>query len=240
MKAEISKCSDFKYAYENKMEALLKYLGNCTKTTLLCTFWTKWISRFLKISPVVSISQVMSNGQNRWANCFRYWQCSHYILQIFKTCQEFIPSYSWHHQASVHWPPWSSRGSTPGGPAGLTSALKNVVVQCLCAADHSPYEPEEGASWSIMNPLYSQWYSMAHGEQSDLLSHSSMHFKPSVLIVFLSVRLNKKQPMFRWAWFDNIRILQMWHTSLLLGFNDAFLCWTCQIEMVAKGACSCR
>lgn len=97
----------------------------------------------------------------------------------------------------MHWPPWSSRGSTPGGPAGLTSALKNVVVQCLCAADHSPYEPEEGASWSIMNPLYSQWYSMAHGEQSDLLSHSSMHFKPSVLIVFLSVRLNKKQPIFR-------------------------------------------
>lgn len=40
-------------------------------------------------------------------------------------------------------------------PSGTRFRIENVVVQCLCKADHSHYKPEEGANWSIMNPLYS-------------------------------------------------------------------------------------
>lgn len=43
--------------------------------------------------------------------------------------------------------------------------------------DHSQYGPEEGASWYINESFVWRWCTMAQAEQSDLLSHSSVHFK---------------------------------------------------------------
>lgn len=52
---------------------------------------------------------------------------------------------------------------------------------------------------------------MAHGEQSDLLSHSSRHFKPGMHTALQS------------TWFHFIRILQIWHASFFLALTDAGL-----------------
>ena len=62
---------------------------------------------------------------------------------------------------------------------------------------------------------------MAHGEQSDLLSHSSMHCTPGMQAVFSSYRN-----------LEHIRIQQMRHISSVPGLNDAIIDWTCQKDML--------
>lgn len=86
------------------------------------------IEAFFQIFPSYINFTRWSDGQKRWANCFWYWQCSHYILQIFKTCQEFIPSYSWHTR-----PPCTGLlGAVEGAlPPGLRDSLPHW--KCGCA-----------------------------------------------------------------------------------------------------------
>lgn len=57
---------------------------------------------------------------------------------------------------------------------------------------------------------------MAHGEQSDLLSHSSRHFKPDMHTILHSTSINT-------TWLHFIRILQIWHAFFFLALIDAGL-----------------
>lgn len=49
-----------------------------------------------------------------------------------------------------------------------------------------------------MNPLYSSWHIMAHGEQSDLLSHSCLHFRAVSLNTFIMTQLWMEQELISW------------------------------------------
>lgn len=96
-------------------------------------------------------------------------------------------------------------------PSGTRFRIENVVVQCLCKADHSHYKPEEGANWSTMNPLYS------HG--------IAWHMVNKVIYCHIPIYVSKRVITITRSMFWHVDTADL---TLLLSFSDALLWWICQ------------
>lgn len=82
-------------------------------------------------------------------------------------------------------------------------------MQCLCNGDHFQYEPEGGASWSIMNPLYSGGIAW-HMVNKVIYCHIILCISNLACTQYFQfIKINT-------TWFNSVRILQMWHTYILV------------------------